>query len=58
VLQTFALPLGYGTVFLMPIHYIKESGICQGIFENIFAKNSKRKFARKIQEEKSGSYSI
>jgi len=45
-------------VFLMPIHYIKESGICQGIFENIFAKNSKRKFARKIQEEKSGSYSI
>ena len=31
VLQTFALPLGYGTVFIMLNYYIKVSRLCQGV---------------------------
>ena len=33
VLQTFALPLGYGTVCLMPVYYIKARLFCQGFLE-------------------------
>ena len=38
VLQTFALPLGYGTVFSLPKHYNKEIRKCQAFLQK-FIKN-------------------
>ena len=35
VLQTFALPLGYGTKYSMPKHYIKQRCVCQVFFKKI-----------------------
>ena len=32
VLQTFALPLGYGTKYSMPVYYIKVYRFCQAFF--------------------------
>ena len=60
VLQTGALPLGYGTIFIMPYYYSKTKSVCQEekcFFRKTFPKTRNRKskwyFARNDKAHKS-----